>query len=525
MGAKAKLKRRQAEAKQKEREFREEVITDEEEDIRISLGKRGRKTPEKERKEKETEQVQEQEQQEQRRENDNDYDFPRDRNSGKEKETRKETPQKKTAQTPTPKKGRKAETPENRAPNRSEMVAMVLEQLAKEGIVPSEGGPPDDDDDPNEDDDESSSSSDSENESNEEDEDEESNDEEDELNPEQLMRTAVQSLVKSQGGIAKSLQLLQARCDPKPRDKGVDYKITLATYSGNSTDNLDLFLWSLETMFEAKAVPEHLKVVTTIANLRGKALLHIQSLGEKCRKYSWEEFVDHLKATFGPRLEEENLLERLTKLEQKRDLITYLTEFRTIMNKMEELPAKYQLLYFTRGLKKRTQAELRIKQPATLEDAIHFATVYEAAAFADQKWVPKSEYKKSSNSNSNSGDSNNNNSNNNKGGNSGYKGKQKWKKKNNSQTNQSVKDTDQKDKASEGTQPKYKKKDNQKSGKSQGKGQPQTESFDGNCHFCKIYGHRKDQCNKLKEKIAREANNAEEEEEQPSRKDKKKTQN
>jgi len=193
----------------------------------------------------------------------------------------------------------------------------------------------------------------------------------------QMLRKAIGSLAMSQRGINKNLKALK-KAPKSTREDKVDCKINVAPYSSYPSENLELFLWQLETMFLAKNVSNQLKVVYSISNLKGKALLHIQSLGERARTFTWSDFKDHMKDTFSPKLEQEKQLKKLTNLKQTRDLVSYVTEFRTTMNKLD-IPMNLQLLYFARGLRLSVQAELRLKKPENINHAIEIATIYETA--------------------------------------------------------------------------------------------------------------------------------------------------
>ena len=181
--------------------------------------------------------------------------------------------------------------------------------------------------------------------------------------------------------------LVEKRTPPENREKEekplkTDLKITTMNYSGSPTDNLDLYLWQNEQMFEAKGVPKKLRVVISISSLRGKALEHMQSLGTKCQELTWEDYKEHLKQVFSPIQEKEKALERIASLQQTRDLVTYHTEFHTLLNKLT-IPAELQILFYLKGLKTRTQAEVRVKKPETLDAAMKIAELYEGAMFGN----------------------------------------------------------------------------------------------------------------------------------------------
>jgi len=182
------------------------------------------------------------------------------------------------------------------------------------------------------------------------------------------------------GKIANTLDAL-AKINPKP--ERADGKLTTNTYSGLPHENLEIYLWQNETMFQANATPNKLKVVKSMGSLRRKALSHIHSLGMTCKEMDWETYKEHLKKTFTPRMEKEKMLGKLTRIRQERDLVTYTTEFMNIVNKLQ-IGEEMKILFFVKGLKPKTQAELNVKKPKTLDEAIELATIYEGAAFGYQ---------------------------------------------------------------------------------------------------------------------------------------------
>lgn len=148
------------------------------------------------------------------------------------------------------------------------------------------------------------------------------------------------------------------------------------------------------------------------------------------------------------------------------------------MNKLPTIDEEMQVMYYTNGLKYKTQGEVRYKDPSTLAEAMDIAHCYEGTVMATFSKDSKKDYKQkfpNSNSSKNSdGNGNNNNSNYKKKGKFGHKGGKKFSKEN-----------------------KEKKPDYKKS-----YDKPKTESSNANqwkdglpvCNLCNRVGHKAKDC-------------------------------
>ena len=193
-------------------------------------------------------------------------------------------------------------------------------------------------------------------------------------------RSEIQDLTRLVANLVQMQMATAQERQDNPRKEKSDLKINTMTFSGDKTENLDLFLWQSEVVFKAKNVPESLQVVSVLPQLKGRAARHMQSLGTQITDMNWSTFKKKMQETFTPRQEQSQLLDRLVTLRHTKDLLAYTTEFQTIINKLE-LDPKLQLLYYVKGLKQKTQAEVRCKQPTTLEEAIDLASLFEGSMF------------------------------------------------------------------------------------------------------------------------------------------------
>ena len=206
----------------------------------------------------------------------------------------------------------------------------------------------------------------------------------------ELITQNLQQMLKQQEKLAKQVAApasVDASKSTESKPHKVDMKLTTMNYSGEGGENLKMFLWQNETVFIAKNVPEDLKVVSIIPQLRGKAAKYIQSLGEEIYKYTWKDFKKKMEATFLSKLEKAQLLEKLSSLEQRRDLFTYDTEFLTLTNRLKaELSDTMTLMYYLKGLKPKIQSEVRYKGPSDLKQAMEIAHLYECAMVGSQNF-------------------------------------------------------------------------------------------------------------------------------------------
>ena len=96
---------------------------------------------------------------------------------------------------------------------------------------------------------------------------------------------------------------------------------------------------------------------------------------------SWSEFLRELRFAFQPADYQALLREQLRQLQQKGDILEYVTEFRNLDGQILNSSNEDRIDRFLSGLKPRTRAEVRYQQVPTLEEAISTATTFENASF------------------------------------------------------------------------------------------------------------------------------------------------
>ena len=194
--------------------------------------------------------------------------------------------------------------------------------------------------------------------------------------PDSSLKEDLQRLTQLVG----SFIIAQGKETPPTQPQKSDVKLTIMSYGGEPHKNLELFLWQCEVVFKAKNVPDTLRVVTVLPQLKGKAAKHLQSLGSQVMAMKWVDFKEKMKQAFTSRQEKTQALLALTQLRQTKDLLSYSTEFLTYSNKVT-LDEENKVIYFLNGLKSKTQAEVRCKDPSTLDKAIDLASKFEGAMF------------------------------------------------------------------------------------------------------------------------------------------------
>jgi len=88
--------------------------------------------------------------------------------------------------------------------------------------------------------------------------------------------------------------------------------------------------------------------------------------------------------TFRPPNYQQLLRTKLYNLQQKKDIYTYVREFRTLMGQIENMTDEDKKLHFIRRLKPATRVDVSCREPADLETAIKQASNYEIARFGQE---------------------------------------------------------------------------------------------------------------------------------------------
>ena len=161
--------------------------------------------------------------------------------------------------------------------------------------------------------------------------------------------------------------------------------LRMPTYSGRNEESARLFYMQIHQYFSARGTnwksesvaPQILAVLGSL--LRGPAaqwfLLHQEEI------HSVDEFFIAIENEFVPADLQHSLRDDLHRLKQTNcaGLVDNIAKFRQIISQVTEMTEFDQIIYFQRGLRQRTQEEVRYRCTTILPDAISVALDLERA--------------------------------------------------------------------------------------------------------------------------------------------------
>ena len=140
------------------------------------------------------------------------------------------------------------------------------------------------------------------------------------------------------------------------------------------------WIFIIENGFKAGNVPDNLKLQTVSPYIRGNPFQSLaRYMRERGANASWNEFSKRLIDECEPHDLQDRMKIKLKSLRQSDSFDKYVQEFRTIINKIENISIADQILWFREGLAHaRTKLEVAnavtFKRCTTLEEAIVLAT-------------------------------------------------------------------------------------------------------------------------------------------------------
>lgn len=205
--------------------------------------------------------------------------------------------------------------------------------------------------------------------------------------------------------MARTLQQLvqqshqfNATPQPTPRQDQVSHRaasldIKAPFYFGKANESLTKWAGLMKLALEAKQVPADLHVLQAANHLKDDALqwyLSYQARSSSDDKtapalHSLDDLVSALNDAFIPPQQQMLLRDSLSRLSQTRSVQEYVTEFRNLTSMIVGMSEPDLLYSFIEGLKPTTRAELRYKNPKTLEEAINIAHVYDSAHYTQRR--------------------------------------------------------------------------------------------------------------------------------------------
>ncbi|XP_039778416.1 uncharacterized protein LOC120645728 [Panicum virgatum] len=158
----------------------------------------------------------------------------------------------------------------------------------------------------------------------------------------------------------------------KPAAPG--HKLRFRKYDGS--DVPITWLHKGEQFFRAYGTPEHLKVPMASFYLDGADGQWYYRLEKNQGVPSWSQFVDGFNRRFGPPLRS-NPLGELTQLRRTSTVDDYQEQFLLLLARCEDVTELQQIAIFTAGLQQPLSTDVEMQKPATLEDAMALARVFE----------------------------------------------------------------------------------------------------------------------------------------------------
>lgn len=153
-------------------------------------------------------------------------------------------------------------------------------------------------------------------------------------------------------------------------------------YAG-SRDSIELDNWVFATTqyLSLVSIDETQKVVLLSTLLTGEALLWFRSFITPDDRWEWQAVLRALRGAFTPPNERELLMDKWVALRQTTTVSQYVANIRLLRLQLPELTELQALDKFVRGLRPRTQTEIRLRAPTTIQEAIDLADRYDRIVY------------------------------------------------------------------------------------------------------------------------------------------------
>ena len=155
------------------------------------------------------------------------------------------------------------------------------------------------------------------------------------------------------------------------------HKLRFPKYDGG--DDPLTWLHKGEQFFRAHGTPEDQKVWTATFYLQGAASQWYYRWEKNHGVPSWKDFVDGVNKRFGPPLRS-NPLGELSQCRRTGSVDEYVDQFLKLLARCDDVSEKQQINLFTAGLLQPMSTDVEMHAPATLEDAMALARLYECRA-------------------------------------------------------------------------------------------------------------------------------------------------
>jgi hypothetical protein len=154
-------------------------------------------------------------------------------------------------------------------------------------------------------------------------------------------------------------------------------------FHGDKPDKIDTWLFTVDMYREAARIPGDASFVAFAASLlKDDALVWWRTLPHKPETFS--AFAEAAVAWFKPVLTTQRARDRMHTLTQTGSAQAYVYQFNSLALLLPDLSDAAKMDFFVRGLKDRVAAEVRFRQPATLEQAITTAVTVDQVQYASR---------------------------------------------------------------------------------------------------------------------------------------------
>jgi hypothetical protein len=151
------------------------------------------------------------------------------------------------------------------------------------------------------------------------------------------------------------------------------------SFGKDKRENIDEWLFAMESSFMVANIPDQFKLAVAVPYLKGVPLQTlIRYMTDNETSATWKEFTDILINNHKPDDLRRRLRVQLRDLRQHESLDNYISQFRSIVNRLDGLSEEDQVFYFTEGLSQKSRYEVNSKGCDTLEKAISVASQFEA---------------------------------------------------------------------------------------------------------------------------------------------------
>jgi hypothetical protein len=189
----------------------------------------------------------------------------------------------------------------------------------------------------------------------------------------------------------------QVAINKKLLNKGSSLPIQLPYFHGRANENVQTWLFQLNSTFKAKNIADEEAVFYLTTCLKEAALHWYQNQATKaCRETPFRTlilFAEAIKEAFEPPHYQQILRRQLRALKQKDSVQKYVYEFRNLVGQIEGMEELDQVMLFIDGLKQATRIKVNYKSSNTLEEAITAAISYDTARFGPARaYLPPQTY-------------------------------------------------------------------------------------------------------------------------------------